>query len=46
MGITQAKSLRWLVVGAALLMLHGYLAAQERATISAFPRYFLLFGLR
>lgn len=37
MGITQAKSLKWLVVGAALLMLPGHLAAQERTTISTFP---------
>ena len=37
MGITQEKSLKWLVFGAVLLMLPGYLAAQERTTISAFP---------
>ena len=37
MGITQAKSLKWLVVGAALLMLPRHLAAQERTTISTFP---------
>ena len=37
MGITQEKSLKWLVFGAALLMLPGQLTAQERTTISTFP---------